>query len=124
MRLALAGCAMILLLAAPVGAQTPLPPGLSPPASSAVPVPKPAKTKPAGSAAAGSATNKAVPAKAFPTKAAQGRAPAAGQPDIRKWDELAMPKPKPKPGEAVWGENQSGVRPTVGNGGGGMAIGF
>ena len=35
-----------------------------------------------------------------------------------------MPKPKSKPEDFEWPSGSGGVRPTVGSGGGGMAIGF
>ncbi len=56
-------------------------------------------------------------------KTAAGK-PAAKPADGRKWEDLQMPKPKDKPGEIEWPSGSGGVRPTLGSGGGGMAIGF
>ena len=56
-------------------------------------------------------------------KTAAGK-PAAKPSDGRKWEDLPMPKPKEKPGEFEWPSGSGGVRPTIGSGGGGMAIGF
>jgi hypothetical protein len=111
MRLALAGCAAILLAAAPAGAQTALPSTASIPApalqGAAKPAPK-AKPKPAANASAARTAKAGRPAQA----------------DGRKWEDLQMPAPKPQPGEAVWPNQSGGIRPTMGSGGGGMAIGF
>ncbi|MFZ4532088.1 MAG: hypothetical protein ACOYOJ_09765 [Alsobacter sp.] len=87
----------------------------------------PAMTTPAEARPAAAAKPKPAARAAKPTpkvqKTAAGK-PAAKPADGRKWEDLPMPKPKNKPEDFEWPSGSGGVRPTVGSGGGGMAIGF
>ena len=82
----------------------------------------PAEARPAPAAKAKPASRSAKPSPKV-QKTAAGK-PAAKPADGRKWEDLPMPKPKSKPEDFEWPSGSGGVRPTVGSGGGGMAIGF
>lgn len=82
----------------------------------------PTEVRPAASARPKPAVRAAKPTPKV-QKTAAGK-PAAKPADGRKWEDLPMPKPKDKPGEIEWQSGSGGVRPTIGSGGGGMAIGF
>ena len=82
----------------------------------------PAEARPAAAAKPKPAARAAKPAPKV-QKTAAGK-PAAKPADGRKWEDLPMPKPKNKPEDFEWPSGSGGVRPTVGSGGGGMAIGF
>jgi hypothetical protein len=78
--------------------------------------PRPAAQKPA--------KPKVQPASRTAAKAKPQPAQTAGGGRQPKWEDAPLPKPLPGREEFSWPPSTSGVRPTLGSGGGGMAIGF
>ncbi|PSC05404.1 hypothetical protein SLNSH_09420 [Alsobacter soli] len=80
----------------------------------------PLTTQPAAQKAGKPAKPAKGAVKAKPGAPAQASAAGSRQP---KWEDAPMPKPLPEK-DSSFSWPSGGVRPTVGNGGGGMAIGF